>query len=180
MTVEITRFYKQKGWIPGLITGLGMFLHAVFILGSMYFIIPEIVGYFQGQTMLDAIILSTCYFMWMIAIVCSVPLIAGALFVNAFPEIRCSEKGLETRVYKIFITTFPWEELNEIIEAPHNIKAVVIKRRGLNLVNGLYSNQIYGHNVKSKFPVLLLAPGLENRDEIINFIEFNNSNQNTP
>ena len=164
-------FYKQKGVIPTLVKSVGYLFHAFFILGSIYLGISMIAeismkGSFPISTILSALLAIPLVFA-----ILAVPLIAGALFVNAFPEIRCTDNGLEARVYKIFKTTFNWNEVKEIIDAPYDIKALVIKRRGFNLVNGLYSNQIYGHIIKSKNPVLLLSSDLENRDVLILNIE---------
>jgi hypothetical protein len=169
--MELSDFHKQKGLIPTLIWSIGFFLHAFFILGSLYFVIPTIIDFFMNESFLNASILSIGFVLFIICGVWSVPLIAGAIFVNAFPDLRCTENGIETRFYKIFKTTFTWNELQQIIDAPHEINAIVIKRRGFNLVNGLYSNQIYGHNIKSKHPVLLLSSGLENRGELISYIK---------
>jgi hypothetical protein len=169
--MDNTRFQKQRGLIPVSVTLLGIFLHAFFILGTMYFVIPTILSYFNRETVVNAIFLSVGYLLWMTALIWSVPLIAGATFVNAFPEIRITQKGIECRVYKLFRNTIEWHELVEIIDLPRNFKAIVIKRRGFNLVNGLYSNQIYGHIVKLKYPVLLISSDLENGEAFLNYIK---------
>ena len=167
-----SNYLKQKGLLPLAISAIGIFIHIFFILGTLILTIPIYINYFSGEPPIIVFLAYLYFIPGMIAIVWSIPLIAGSIFVSAFPEIKLTDQGIECRVYKIFRKNIMWSEVCEILDLPNNFKALVLHRRGFFLFNGLWENQLYGQYVKNnKKPVLFLSSKLENREEAINFIK---------
>lgn len=167
-----SKYLKQRGTLPIGISAIGMFIHLYFILGSLVFVTPGVINNFVLEPFIPALFLFLIIIGGMTALLWPWPLLAGAIFVSAFPEIKLTYQGVETRVYKIFRKKYKWSEIREIIELPNNFIALVIYRPGFSLFNGLYENRLYGQFIKkNKKPVLFLSSKLEKREEALKFIK---------
>lgn len=164
-------FAKQKGVLPMMLFIVGLIIHMVSIVFTIPYIVPEILQFFSTEPFLDASLTTIKFLAFMIGFVWSVPLLIGSFFVSAFPEIRVTEKGIEYRSYKFIRSFLKWSEIDGVVPLKKGYKALKISRKGFVLINGLYSNQIYGAVVKVKKPVILLSPKLENIDHLLREID---------
>jgi hypothetical protein len=163
-------YIKQKGFLPQLLFFTGLLIHLIFIVGTIPAMILEFEN-FLTNSLLTCIFNIIIYLLSWIGVIWSIPLLLGSLLVSAFPEIRTSEKGIGYRSYKLFSSIIYWEEIEEVISLSSGYKALRIKRKGSPLLNGLYSNQLYGYVVNVNDPVLLLSPKLGNLQTIMESIQ---------
>lgn len=160
-------FSKQKGLWPLVLLVTGLSLHIIFIGLTIPYVVLIISDIFSEAAIPVAIISTLEFMAGMIGLIWSIPLLIGSFCISAFPEIRIFEKGIECRTYKFIRSKIYWNEIIDVISLPKGYMALTISRRGSPLLNGLYSNKIYGGIVKSKYPVLLLSPHLENKEVLL-------------
>lgn len=161
------RFYKQKGLLPTALFYIGLFIHLLFIGGTLPYFLLASVSLVSNEIASNTLISLIDLIFGMIGLVWSIPLIIGSFFVSAFPKIGLGKDGIETCTYLVFRSRIKWSEIDSILELPKGYKAITIARPGLSLINGLYSKKIFGDIVKSKLPVLLISPYLENLELIL-------------
>jgi hypothetical protein len=167
-------FLRQKGILPITLFVIGLLIHVIGIACTTPYVTVEIYQYFLTLSLFEAILTTIQLLAFWVGVVWSIPLLIGSFFVAAFPEIRLDEKGIEYRSYKCIRSTLLWEEIENVVDLPRGYKAILINRKGFTLINGLYSNQIYGDVVKIKRPVLLLSPKLENIETVLTTIYLHN------
>jgi hypothetical protein len=158
------RLNKQKGPLPTMLFAIGLFIHLVFIGGTLPFVVSTLTRMISMKITLDTFFEIFQFAVGIVAFVWSIPLIIGSFFVSAFPRIGITKDGIEFHSYLIFRSRVKWSEVNSILELPRGFKAITIVRSGSPLFNGLYSNKIYGDIVNSKLPVILISPQMENID----------------
>jgi hypothetical protein len=93
-------------------------------------------------------------------------LVMGLLLLSVFPEIRLTPDGLKYRVVAIY-GLIKWSEIESVEQIKYEMIRIAIKRDGLSYFNGLFFQRIIGWYMRHEYPVLLLSPGLEGRDEIV-------------
>jgi hypothetical protein len=171
-------YSKQKGFLPTVLFLTGVLIHLVFIGGTLpYLLLGMWAISSDGFTplMLKSFVEMIAE---MVGLVWSIPLVFGSFFVAAFPKIRTTSDGIETCAYLVFRSRIKWTEIDSIVSLPKGYKAIAIARPGHSLVNGLYSNKIYGDMIKSRLPVILISPHLENVDLLLQ--EINNHMKRQP
>ena len=161
------QFYKQRGFLPMTLYYFGLFIHLVFIGGTLPYFLSALVAIVTTDNTQASLISVLELIFGMIGLVWSIPLIIGSFFVSAFPKIGVTKEGIETCTYLIFRSHIKWSQVDSVIELPRGYKAIAIARPGLSLFNGLYSNKIFGNIVKSRLPVILISPQLENMDLLL-------------
>ncbi len=93
-------------------------------------------------------------------------LIVGLLLFSVFPEIRLTSEGLKYRVVAIY-GLIKWSEIESVEQIKSEVIRIAIKRDGFSFLNGLYLQRIVGWYMHHEYPLLLLSPGLEGRDELV-------------
>lgn len=161
------KLHKQRGFLPNILYIVGLLIHLIFIGGTLPYFFTAMASIFSDGLTLRTMGASLELAIGMIGLVWSIPLIIGSFFVNAFPNIRITENGLECCTYIFFCSRFKWSEIDGVMELSKGYKAITISRSGFALINGLYSNKIYGDIVKSKLPVILLSPNLEDKETLL-------------
>jgi hypothetical protein len=167
------RFHKQRGFLPTILYIVGLGIHILFIGGTLPYLFSALFVIFSEGITLRAVGSFLELLLGMAGLVWSIPLVIGSFFVCAFPKIRITKDGIEYCTYMIFCSRIKWNEINGVIELGKGYKAITILRPGFALTNGLYSNRIYGDIVKSKLPVILISPHLEDRDVFFQQIKIN-------
>ena len=165
-------YNKQKGSLPFTLSLIGAAIHTIFILFSMPHVSIEVYRFFTSLQLKEAVFVTLQLLAFWIGAIWSTPLLIGSFFVAAFPDIRLTEKGIEYRSYKFIRSFVSWREIDRIVNLRGGYKAIVIKRKGIALINGLYSNQIYGDIVKIKRPIILISPNLENLESVLSSIDY--------
>jgi hypothetical protein len=95
-------------------------------------------------------------------------LIFGLFFLNIFPDIRLTPDGLKYRVGPIPIYgLIKWSEIESVVQMKYEIIRIAIKRNGFLGFNRLFFQRYIGLFLHHEYPLLLLSPGLERRDEIV-------------
>jgi hypothetical protein len=95
-------------------------------------------------------------------------LIFGLLFLNVFPDIRLTPDGVKYRVGPIPIYgLIEWSEIESVVQMKYEIIRIAIKRKGFFGFNRLFFQGYIGMFLHHEYPLLLLSPGLERRDEIV-------------
>jgi hypothetical protein len=87
-----------------------------------------------------------------------------------FPDIRLVKSGLKYRFYGLISGLIRWNEIERLVNLPGGHVAVVIARKGIPLLNGLFVNKLYGRVFRYDYPILIMSPSLEGREEIIRLI----------
>ena len=161
------RYSNQRGFLPTVLYIVGLLIHLVFIGGTSPYFFEAILSIASGGFSLTTLgnLIEAVFVM--VGLVWSIPLIIGSFFVSAFPAIGITNNGIETRTYFFFRSRITWKEIDSVITLPKGYRAIAIRRPGLPLINGLYSNKIYGDIVRSHLPVILLSPQLENIDSLL-------------
>jgi hypothetical protein len=101
----------------------------------------------------------------------------GTMLVGLFPDVRVSKEGVGYK-YLLFLGQIYWNEISEVYEVtrPRLFKgciALIISREGYSRLctKGLYHQTLHARFIGAGLPILLISPGLENRDEILNTIK---------
>ncbi|WKZ50324.1 MAG: hypothetical protein QY329_12770 [Anaerolineales bacterium] len=105
-----------------------------------------------------------------LALLTDVPifLIIGLLLLNVFPDIRLTSDGLKFRTGPIpLYFLIRWGEMESVVQMKHEIIRIAIKRSGFFIFNGLFFQGFIGLFLQHEYPLLLLSPGLDRRDEIV-------------
>lgn len=160
--------YKvQRGALPFIASLFGAFLLVLGMFVSLNFAIPDVMGYvsqrpFSAANLAVDILANVITMLFMLS-----PLwFIGAFLVSLFPEIRLVENGVKYRVL-VFTGILKWREIDHVIRLRNDYVAVTINRKGLYFLNGLYFNRLQGIFIRHEQPVLLLAPGLEDREALL-------------
>ena len=97
--------------------------------------------------------------------------VVGLIIAGSFPELRIVENGLKYR-YLFVKGLVRWDEMEELValKRPQGCLALVIKRKGFALFNGLWINALYGTGIGHENPVVLISRGLEQRAEFLSEI----------
>jgi hypothetical protein len=160
--------YKiQKGFLPITLLIIGMTtviysLIVIFILLAK----PVIFGIFQLPSDFEQRVLFY---------IISFPLfIFGLYLTSIFPWIRLSQAGIKYR--GLFINrTVRWAEIDNLVEVKGGIILLAINPKGSLLLKGLLFQRFTGILLGCNCPVVLMAPGLEQREQIINEVIANSS-----
>jgi len=165
------RYYRQRGFLPTILFGVGISIHLIFIGGTLPYLFGALFSMFSGTFTVFTFLSLLELVFGMIGLVWSIPLIIGTFLVSAFPKIRITNEGIEICTYLIFRSRFKWNEIAGVVKLPKGYKAITISRPGFPLINGLYSSKIYGDIVKSNLPVILISPRLENINLLLQEID---------
>jgi hypothetical protein len=155
-------YKRQKGLFPIASTVLGMLiLFGIFIFGLDFFI-----NLLKEETQITTFTVITAL-LYVFLILFPFSLIAGFL-VSLFPEIRLTSQGVRYR-WGLIYDTIKWDEIENLVELKNRTVLLSIRRKGISLLR-LYYQRIVGYYLKHEYPVLLLSPGLEQREMILSEI----------
>jgi hypothetical protein len=161
---------KQRGFWPRIIL-------VVCLVATLYFGCAMVYGiqFFIGQLVTRQPLANDWFISFAaIMILFSVFIWYGLGMAGAFSTIIITETSLQTRHPLGFSSTYPWHEIKAIVPRrfPIRCTAVILKRRGAYLFWPwkLYFNYLYGLLVQLMQPVILIAPGLENHDQVLHEI----------
>ncbi|SRR6266508_1955651 len=93
-------------------------------------------------------------------------LVLGLYLTTVFPWIRLSQEGLRYRGL-FFNGTVRWAEFNNIVELKNGIILLSISRKGFFPFRGLIFQRFTGILLRYEYPAILLAPGLEQREQVL-------------
>lgn len=159
----------QKGFVP-FITGIVslilplwvLILNTRFVFENINTRIPEIVG--DSTKPLWSVVVMSYFFIMLF------PVIIGLLLASIFPNIEIRRDGLSFKYWGFWGTKVKWDEIDSLVYYPNGYVVMRLDKRGFPAFNGLYFNALQGKFVKSQLPILVLSPGLENREEMISEI----------
>lgn len=151
-------YKRQKGFLP-----------FIFRFGGLVFISLSLIRFVEWfpRALLNQKVRNTDP---ILALLTDVPLflIFGLLFLNVFPDIRLAADGLKYRIGPIPIFRIVrWDEIESVALMKHEIIRIAIKRDGFSYFNGLFFQWFIGLFLKHEYPLLLLSPGLDGRDDIV-------------
>jgi len=161
--------YKiQKGILPSILRIVG----AVLILYSMLIFFKVMVWpIWQGNQ-------SSIFEQMIIFSTTSIPFfVFGFLLISVFPEVRLSQEGLRYRVL-LFYGMVRWNEFYNLVEMKNGVILLSVNRKGLFFFNGLLVQRFIGYILRHEYPVILLAPGLEQRERMLEEIMANSPAKN--
>jgi hypothetical protein len=169
-------FIRQKGILPFITTFLGIVIPCAFFLGAISILFPGFASSINSKPF-DYMIEKTVQILIGLALYLILPFFFGVFFSGLFPAIRFTKDGLKYMYFGGLIKRkIQWNEIDHWVELPWGFLALVIDRPGLPLLNGLFMNAIYGGLLRLGEPVILLSPGIENRNKMLQEIERNSSN----
>jgi hypothetical protein len=156
----------QKGFVP-LITGVVSVILPlwVLILDTNYVFenintrIPELMG--DSTKPLWSVVVMVYFFTMLF------PVIIGLLLASIFPNIEIRRDGLSFKYWGFWGSKVKWNEIDSLVYYPNGYIVMRLDKRGLSIFNGLYFNDLQGKVLKSQLPILVLSPGLENREEMV-------------
>jgi|WetSurMetagenome_2_1015567.scaffolds.fasta_scaffold274221_1 hypothetical protein len=97
-------------------------------------------------------------------------------FSEIFPAVRASKEGVKYRYLYFFGGLIRYQEIEEIadLKKPSNYKLIVISRKGFFIFNGLWMATFLGFLITGQMiPVLVLSPGIEDREKLLDEIQRN-------
>ncbi|MCP4139851.1 MAG: hypothetical protein GY755_06095 [Chloroflexi bacterium] len=159
--------YKiQKGIIPRIASFAGLFFHLVAVVSSVIMVYQDTTESLIGQSWTTGELIWEIVFYVIFALFILYPifLISGVLLL-LFPEIRLVSEGIKYRSF-IYRGVIKWEEVHSLIKLKNDIIVITIKR-SFSLLRGLILFKLFGMIVGHDYPVLFLAPKLEEREEIL-------------
>jgi hypothetical protein len=103
----------------------------------------------------------------------AIPLfVFGFYLTSIFPRIKLTRGGLKYRSI-LFYGQLRWNEIDNLFEMKNGTILISINPKRFFLFKGLLFQRLTGVFLGHKYPVLLLAPGLEQRDQIVEEIMTN-------
>jgi hypothetical protein len=91
----------------------------------------------------------------------------GLYLTSIFPRILITRGGLTYLGFILYFGHLRWNEIDNLIELKNGTILISINPRRFFLFKGMLFQRLTGVLLGHKCPVLLLAPGLELRDQII-------------
>ena len=160
-------YKRQNGVLPLTASVAGTVLLLIGILVSLNFGIPYFGEHALQQpfSLLRLLILLVVIATTMLFFLSPLWYI-GAVLVTLFPKVWLVERGVKYRVI-VFTGLLKWDEVDHIIRLRNDYVALAINRRGFALFNGLYFNRVHALFIGHEQPVLLLAPGLKDRERLL-------------
>ena len=149
---------RQKGFIPTT-TILVSYLIPLGIFGSyLTFILDEKPQVIYGWKVISLSFISVFLLLGF-----------GVFFrlASIFPTLEISESGLKTSYWMFFRKKIKWDDVESIVYYPNGYVILKINRTGFPFT-GLYYYQLMGMRLKVRKPVIVLAPGFEEREKFIN------------
>jgi len=166
-------YSRQRGILPILVFTLGLALLVFAALISIKFGSENILNTMGQRTLSISDLLFEILFNVIAAMFLLFPFwFFGSFLLLTFPEIKILPIGLKYKSI-IFSGLIKWSEIGSLVALPYDLIGVVINRRGFYFLNGLYFNKFYALIFRYQDPILLFAPGLENREYIISEIRKN-------
>jgi len=162
---------RQKGFLPVTTHMLGIFIPSIFIVYGIKALAPRFVQSIQGQD-IELIVFKFVQLLLGFLLYWLLPFFWGILISSLFPYIRLTKRGLLQVFFGGLIQIgITWDEIDGLLLLPRNYVAIRINRSGLPIFNGLFFNAIVGRLVRSDMPAILIAPGLEKREMVLNEIQ---------
>jgi hypothetical protein len=96
----------------------------------------------------------------------------GLYLISIFPWIRLSKVGLKYRGL-LFNGTVKWAEIDNLVELKGRIILLSIAPKRFFLLKGLLFQRFTGMLLGYEHPVILLSPGLQQREQILKEIMAN-------
>jgi hypothetical protein len=165
--------YKTPiGFRPVILRIISVFLLLIGVIMSLLFTIGAILD----KRSIFEILANTFIFLML-------PGYPGLRLASRYPEIRMSSKGVNFRYLRFITGVILWKEIDTVIklDRPKSFKdyyAVVIDREGVIypfVTKGLFIQSMYAPLFRTNAPVLLISPGLLDKDEINKIKEAANS-----
>jgi hypothetical protein len=95
------------------------------------------------------------------------PVFFGMLLASFFPTIEIRRDGLNCSYWEFINCRVKWEEVESLAYYPNGYIVLRIEKRGLPILNGLYFYSLQARILRTRLPVVILSPGLEKRNELI-------------
>ena len=99
----------------------------------------------------------------------------GMYLANVYPRVLLTRGGLHYLGFTLYYGQLRWNEVDDLFELKNGTILILINPKRFFLFKGLFFQRLTGILLGHKHPVLLLAPGLELRDRIIEEIMANSS-----
>lgn len=166
-------FTHQKGILPFITTFLGIAIPCTFFGGAISLLFPGFASSVNSKPF-GYVIEKTIQLLFGLALYLILPFFWGIFFSGIFPAIRFTKGGLKYMYFGGLIKrTIKWNEIDHWVELPAGFLALIVNRPGFPLLNGLFMNAIYGGLLRLGEPVILLSPGIKDRDKMLQEIAQN-------
>lgn len=164
-------YYRQKGLTPNLTALLGLIIPAPFLFGGLRALFLYLVD--QSASGIDSNFIFTAIESILLLILSWViPFSLGYLLANMFPALRIVKEGIKQRVW--FITSLiRWNEIRKIENLRSGYIGLILDRKGIPHLNGLFFNKVNGRMIRYENPVLFIAPEMEGKNKILRAIQDN-------
>jgi len=166
-------YLQQKGILPTFTYLLGLAILCVcFVIG----VIAVGVAAYTSEGGLPTVAANTVAAFLIIIAVLSPLLLMSIFFGSMFPEVKPTKEGLWFRVLVFFSGVVMWKDIEGLAEVniPAKCVAVVVSSTLVgSLLRGMWANAIYGIVNRFDRPLILLSPGLEKRQHVIDEIRSN-------
>jgi hypothetical protein len=155
-------FRTQKGILPFTLLAIGivtiLFSWAIFIILSPE-PIPLLINILEPP---DDFQIRILYFIFAVSL-----FFFGMYLANIYPRILLTQGGLHYLGFMFYYGQLQWNEIEDIIELKNGTILILINPKRFFLLKGMLFQRLTGVLLGHKQPVLLLAPGLELRNQII-------------
>lgn len=84
-----------------------------------------------------------------------------------FPKIKLTEQGIKYLSFPLTIRLIKWDEVESLVYFRNGYAALILQKKVLSVLNGLYYNKLYGMIVRAFDPVIFIAPNILEQSELL-------------
>ena len=152
-------FKGQNGLYPAITTvaGLVLFVYPTFVV--LVNAIYNMASDFALANVLTTFLASI--------IVLLIPIEISLFLLKMFPSIRANEIGVRYFSFPLSIRVIRWEEIESLTYFQNGYAALILQKKGLTLLNGLYFHKLYGMMLGVIDPIILLAPNILDQTDLL-------------
>jgi hypothetical protein len=160
-------FKTQKGILPRALVVIGMV--AIMFSGFILFLLsPE-----QRPLILGTLELPDFKQRFLLYLSAILLFFFGLYLTSIYPRVLLTRVGLRYLGFILYYGQLRWNEIDELFELKNGTILISINPRRFFLFRGMLFQRLTGVLLGHKNPVLLLAPGLDQRDRVIEEIMAN-------
>jgi hypothetical protein len=168
-------YKSQRGCLPYFTTLIGTISFVLICTGILIINLKSLSSSHLSVEPTDMLINILSNFA--ISLILLIIFLPWSLFLSEmFPAIQLSKEGIKYRYLAFFGGVIKYNEVKEIVDLRRfaRYKLIVISRKGFFLFNGLWKPTIFGLLFTGRLiPVLVLSPGIEDREKLLDEIQRN-------
>lgn len=163
----------QKGLLPISLNFIGIFIPSLFFIFGIKTLIPLYIKSIDTQP-INEVLSITINLLVGLSIYLILPIFIGILLSGLFPALAVSKNGIRYMYFGGVVRgEILWGEVISLRKLKDDYLIIMLERKGIPLLNGLYFNSLYGRLFGVSQPIILLSPSLTNRENIVINIEKN-------